>query len=408
MQTLSRAVCAVSSGLIVFILNAALAQDWPQWRGPGRDAKATFTPPATWPKELTQKWDVPVGSSDATPALVGNKLYVFTREGAQEVLRCLDAAEGKELWRDGYDALPPDGPAGRHPGPRSSPTVAAGKVVTYGARGTLSCLDAATGRVLWRKDGPLRGWPRFYTSSSPIVVENLCIAQVGKTEEGGIVAFDLASGAESWQWTGDGPAYASPVLLTADGATMVVALTGQKIVGLRAADGKLLWESPFAPQGRSYNAATPIVDGRTVIYCGAGRGTKAVQLAQQGEGFAAKELWSNPDHAVQFNTPVLHDGRLYGLSQRGDLFCLDATSGRTAWTHATGERGGFGSVISAGPVLMALGPSGQLVVFQPDATEYKELASYKVADSDTYAHPVVAGRRIFVQDQNSVTLWSVE
>jgi outer membrane protein assembly factor BamB len=133
-----------------------------------------------------------------------------------------------------------------------------------------------------------------------------------------------------------------------------------------------------------------------------------VQLAQQGEGFAAKELWSNPDHAVQFNTPVLHDGRLYGLSQRGDLFCLDATSGRTAWTHATGERGGFGSVISAGPVLMALGPSGQLVVFQPDATEYKELASYKVADSDTYAHPVVAGRRIFVQDQNSVTLWSVE
>src|SRR5215475_15690512 len=81
--------------------NGIQAQDWPQWRGPNRDAKASgFNAPNAWPKELTQKWKVPVGDGVATPALVGDKLYVFTREGSSEVTRCLDAATGKEVWKD--------------------------------------------------------------------------------------------------------------------------------------------------------------------------------------------------------------------------------------------------------------------------------------------------------------------
>jgi outer membrane protein assembly factor BamB len=384
------------------------AADWPQWRGAHRDGKAAdFTAPKTWPQALTQKWKVTVGRGDATPALVSDRLFVFARDEAGELTLCLDAATGKEIWRDHYDALAAAEPMGRHPGPRSSPTVAAGKVITCGARGTLSCLESSTGKVVWRKDQSGGTWPRFFTASSPLVTDSLCVAQLGSEEKGGLLAFDLANGNRKWQWTEDGTAYASPVLLTVGGTKMVVALTAKKIVGLRLADGELLWEAPFAPANRAYNAATPIVDGTTVIYDGAGRGAKAVSIQKSGDGYAAQERWSNPDHGVQFNTPVLKGRQIYGLAQNGTLFCLDAQNGQTLWTAPLGGRD-FGSIVDAGSVLLALTPPGELVVFEPSDKEYRKLASYKVATTDTYAHPVAAGNRIYVKDQNSVTLWTVD
>jgi outer membrane protein assembly factor BamB len=385
-----------------------LAQDWPQWRGANRDAKATgFTAPKTWPKELTQKWKVTVGLGDATPALVGNKLYVFARQDADEVIRCLDTANGKELWQEKYAAQAASGPAAQHSGPRSSPAVADGKVVTIGVGGVLSCVDAVMGKLLWRKDDFSGAWPKFFTASSPIVTGGLCIAQLGGESNGGIVAYDLATGDQKWKWTGDGTAYASPSLLTVEGTKMLVTLTAKKIVGLDVADGKLLWEAPFPVQGMSYNAATPIVEGQTVIYAGAGRGTKAVKIEKTADGFAAKELWSNPDNAVQFNSPVLKGGQIYGLSQKSAIFCLDAKDGKTLWTTELGGRG-FGSIVDAGSALLALTPKGELAVFEPSDKEYKKLASYKVADTETYAYPVAADKGLFVKEKDSLTLWNVE
>jgi outer membrane protein assembly factor BamB len=407
MKNMNYTITAVA-GLLAISASCALAQDWPQGRGANRDAKATgFTAPKTWPKELTQKWKVTVGLGDATPALVGNKLYVFARQDADEVIRCLDTANGKELWQEKYAAQAASGPAAQHSGPRSSPAVADGKVVTIGVGGVLSCVDAVMGKLLWRKDDFSGAWPKFFTASSPIVTGGLCIAQLGGESNGGIVAYDLATGDQKWKWTGDGTAYASPSLLTVEGTKMLVTLTAKKIVGLGVADGKLLWEAPFPVQGMSYNAATPIVEGQTVIYAGAGRGTKAVKIEKTADGFAAKELWSNPDNAVQFNTPVLKGGQIYGLSQKSVIFCLDAKDGKTLWTTELGGRG-FGSIVDAGSVLLALTPKGELAVFEPSDKEYKKLASYKVADTETYAYPVAAGKGLFVKDKDSLTLWNVE
>ena len=409
MKDTNRTMVVLTACVVVMIASCALAQDWPQWRGTNRDAKAAgFTVPKTWPKELTQKWKVTVGQGDATPALVGDKLYVFARQGGDEITLCLNAATGKEVWQDKYAAQAITGAPSSHPGPRSSPTVADGKVVTLGVGGILSCLDAATGKMLWRKDDFPGAWPKFFTAMSPIVVDGLCIAHLGKQGEGAIVAYDLAAGNQKWKWTGDGPAYASPVLMTVEGAKMIVAQTEKNIVAIAVADGKLLWEAPFAPQGMAYNAATPIVDGQTIIYTGQGRGTKAVKIEKQGDGFVAKELWNNPENAVQFNSPVLKNGLLFGLSQRGNFFCINAQTGQTAWTDSTGGRGGFGSIVDAGSVVLALTSKSPLVAFEPNDKEYKELASFKVAENQTYAYPVVAGSRIFVKDQDSITLWTVE
>ena len=468
---------AVLALIVAIGTGDALAQDWPQWRGPNRDAKAeNFKAPKTWPKELTQKWKVAVGEGVATPALVGDKLYVFSRQEDKEVTRCLNAADGEELWADKYDSLGASGPAQGFSGPRSSPAVASGKVVTIGVRGMLSCLDAATGKNLWRKDD-FKAWPNFFPSSSPMIVDGLVIAQLGGKENGALVAYDLATGSEKWKWSGPGPTYASPVLITVGGAKLILAQTESKLIAVNAADGTLAWESGAGPQGggpggeggrgrgmggRDYKAATPIVDGQTIII--AGTGVKAVKLNKEGDKFVEKELWSNPDKSVLFNTPALRAGMLYGLTPNNELFCLNAKDGTLAWSAPFpdggpgapragierpiaaqtffgqaapggqpepgrpprgpggpggpgGRRGGmgggmgrsgFGSIVDAGSVLLALTPSAQLIVFEPGDKEFKQLASYKVSEGQTHAHPVASGNRIFIKDSDSVTLWTLE
>jgi len=398
-------------GCVVLMSATCLcAQDWPQWRGPNRDGKSSgFKTPQTWPAELTQAWQATVGFGDATPALVGQRLYVFVRQGEEEVALCLNAANGKEIWRDQYAAQAVTGAASRHPGPRSSPAVADGKVVTLGVGGVVSCLDAATGKLIWRKDPFPKVVPKFFTSFSPIVVDGMAIAHLGGQGNGALIAYDLATGDEKWRWADEGPDYGSPVLCTVAGAKQIVTPTEQSIVGINVADGKLLWKYPFPPARRAYNFATPIVGKQMIIITGAGRGTRGLKIEKRGDGFAARELWSNADLATQFNTPVLQEGLLFGLSNRNNLFCIDAQTGKTAWTDAAscGSRG-FGAIVGAGSCLIALTNDSELIVFKPDGKAYSEIQRYKVAETVTNAHPVIAGNRIFVKDQETLALWTVE
>lgn len=388
-------------------VSCAVAQDWPQWRGPNRDGVATgFTAPATWPAALTQGWRVVVGAGDASPALVGGKLYVCARQGNEEMTLCLSASDGKELWRDHYEAPAITGAAGSHAGLRSSPAVAEGKVVTLGVSGILSCLDAATGALAWRNNS-FTEVPKFYTSMSPLIVDGMAIAHLGSEANGALVAFDLAGGAEKWRWAAEGPQYASPVLMALDGAKVIVTLSAKSFIGVKTADGKLLWQVPFVPQGMTYNAATPIVVGQTAIISGAGRGTKAFRIDRQGDTYAATELWTNADMAAQYCTPVLKDGLLFGVNNRGQLFCLNGTSGQTAWVDATPHGRGFGTMVDAGNAVVALPADGALLVLQPSDAAYTELAKYKVSETPTYAYPVLSGKSIYIKDQDALTLWTL-
>jgi len=404
---------------------SAPAQDWPQWQGPGRDNRVVgFEVPKTWPKQLTSKWKVAVGDGVATPALVGDKLYVFARADGAETTRCLEAASGKELWKDKYDSLGASGSASGFSGPRASPLVAEGKVVTVGVRGVWSCLDAKDGKLLWRKDDFKGTVPRFYAASSPMLVDGLCVAEVGGPNNGGVVACELASGKEKWRWTGDSPSYSSPVLMNVGGTRVIIAMTDTKIVALGVANGKLLWEIPYPVPGRGYNVATPIVDGTTLIYSGAGRGATAVKLEKKDGALAATELWKNPDNSVMFNSPVLKNGLVFGFSTGNDFFCIKMSDGKTAWTApyspagqnpapepAGGRgrsRGGYCSIVDAGSVLIALTPGMELIVFQPSEKAYSEVARIKVAETPTYACPILAGNRLFIKDQDSVSLYVLQ
>jgi outer membrane protein assembly factor BamB len=387
------------------------AADWPQWRGPNRAAVVTdFTAPAAWPKELKKKWYSYVGDGVATPCLVGDKLYAFGYQDGKEVISCLEAGTGKELWRNAYPTRAAGGAAAGFPGARSSPAVAGGKVVTFGVQGTLSCLDAAKGTVLWRKESTGRV-PGFSTSSSPLVADGLCVVQVGGDRGGGaVVAYDLADGTEKWRWSSDGTKYASPMLLTANGLKAVVVETAGTISAVGLADGKLLWSTNFSTR---YNASTPAVEGPVVYFAGQGRPTTAVKLDREGDKVTGKQVWTNSDTSVVYNSPIVADGLLYGLSERNEIFCVDTQTGKKLWSKrlegggAGGRgRGGYGNIVAAGPVLFVLTPAGQLVVFKSDREEFKQLASYKVADEDTYAYPVVTSEGVYVKDRDIVTFWT--
>ena len=242
-------------------------------------------------------------------------------------------------------------------------------------------------------------------------MDKLVIVQVGSDNSGGITAYDLEKGEAKWKWTDEGAAYASPVLMTVDNSKMVVAETSGSVVGLDLSGGKTKWKTPFPLAKGGYNASTPMVDGATVIFSGSGRGTWAFKVEKSGDSFALKEQWNNKETSVIFNTPVLKNGLLYGLTSADSLFCLNAETSKTAWTHEIGGAGryrGYGSVVDAGPVLLALNPTSKLYVFEPSDKEYKQLAKYKVANSEVFAYPVVTGNRIYIKDKDSVILWTVD
>ena len=413
---------------------SAYGGDWPQWRGPNRDAKAAdFKAPKEWPKELKQQWKVTVGDGVATPALVGDKLYVFSRESDNEIIRCLNAETGKEVWSEKYSAAGVGGAASGFPGPRSSPAVADGKVITLGVHGHLMCLDAVSGKVLWKKDS-IGGEPMFSISSSPMIADGLCIVQFGGGRTvggGGMKAYEIANGNEKWKWDGDAAAYASPVLTSIDGKKVIVAETAASIVAV-SLDGKLLCarQSPGVKAAAERGLAAKAPVEKAAAWAGwpttlpprssrerpsstpkAARTTKAVTIEKKGDELAAKELWSNSDQSLKFNTPVVKGGLVFGITTNDKLFCVNAKTGKEEWsqglTGGGGRNAGYGSVVDAGSVLFALNPGAELIVFEPTDKQFKEIAKYKVG-SQTYAYPVVAGNRIFVKDKDSVTLFVVE
>ena len=397
----------ITCGLLLIGAGSALAQDWPQWLGPDRNCTAQITVPETWPEALTQQWKTDVGQGCSSPVLVGDKLYILARMDDKEVLHCLDAATGKSVWQESYSVDSFGGPDAREfMGPRSTPAVAQGKIVTLGVTGILTCYNVSDHKQLWQKDDFPGKFPRFHTSASPLIIDDMCIAFVGGSGDGALVAYDLDTGERKWAWNGDGPAYGSPSAATIDGITAIVTLTDTKIVAVNAADGKLLWEAPFKTVSRAYNAATPLVYDRTMFYGGEGRGTMAVKFAKDGETFKAESLWTNPENTVQYNSPILKNDAVFSLSSKDKLVCINAKDGTTAWTQPVEGNDGYGSIIDAGPVLMALTGKSKLTVYEPSTQAFKEIASYTVADTPTYACPAVSGNRIFVKDAESVALWT--
>ncbi len=391
----------------------AMTQDWPQWRGPHRDGIITSPVHADWPEQLKQRWQVVVGAGHSSPLLVNQRVYLLTRQGDQEVVSCIGFDTGKILWQDKYPApYTMNRAATSHgKGPKSTPVFDSGRVFTFGISGILSSYDAGSGRLRWRKafaDQFTRTSPLYGASMSPLVDKGLLIVHVGGHDGGALIALSAETGERIWSWGGDGPGYASPIIAELAGVRQVVTQTQSNLIGVSAADGKLLWQIPFTT-AYVQNIITPISRKQTLIFSGLDKGVFAVSVNRSSGKWKTDRIWENTDVSFYMSTPVLAGDVLFGLShkRRGQIVALDAQTGRTLW--ATEGRGGeYAAVLGAGERLIFLTNDAELIVAKASRAAYEQLRRYTVAKSPTWAHPVVAGKRILVKDAETLTSWSMD
>ena len=384
---------------------------WPQWRGPARDGVASaFTVPTTWPAQLTKKWQATVGVGHASPVVAGNRVVIHARQDNREIVAAYDFDSGKQLWQQGVEAPYTMNPAatGHGPGPKSTPAIADGRVFTLGISGIFSAHDLATGKLLWRKNAPPTP-PEFGTATSPMVDGTSVIAFLGGKNAGALTAMDTATGAVKWEWKGDGPGYSSPIIATLAGTRQIIVQSQNRLVGVNAANGRLLWETPVKTPYEQ-NSVTPLVVNDLVISAGLENPTIALRVtATQGKGWSVAPAWRNEDVSMYMSSPAATGNALFGLSNknRGQFFAIDTASGKSLWT-TKGREAENASIVRAGEYLLMSTTNSELVVARANAARYEEVKRYTVADSAMWAHPAFARRTIIVKDVNTLTAWATD
>jgi outer membrane protein assembly factor BamB len=400
---------------VVAVAASAAAQgpqgprDYPQWRGQQRDgAAASFVAPTVWPEALTLRWKVDVGAGYATPLIVGNRVYTHTRRGENEVMLALDAETGKTVWETSYPAPYKMNPATKNhgQGPKSTPLFNDGRLYALGISGIVSSFNAADGKLLWQKPAPPVD-PLYGTAMSPVFDRGHVIFHVGGHDNGALTAFDAKSGDVVWSWTGDGPAYASPVVVELEGTRQVVTITQRNIVGVDAGTGRLLWQRPWVSRSVN-NSITPILYDNTLIVTGHDLGTARLRPVKRGETWEVETVWETQDVGMFMSNPVLVGDTLYGLSHKasGQYFALDARSGKILWLGQPREATNT-AVVKSGELLFLLNEDAELIVAFSNPAGLEPLRRYTVADSPTWAQPTVSGNRLFIKDVTNLALWTV-
>lgn len=405
----------LAAGLTAAIEARQSAADVTQWRGANRDGVVTgFKAPSAWPEQLMQRWKVEVGLGYATPLVVGNRVYVFSRQNDDEVMSALDAASGKVLWRTAHPApFEMNSAAAPHgKGPKSTPVFSNGRLFAVGMTGVVTAFDAATGKQLWQKPGSMP--VPMYTSHSfsPIIEGNTVIFHVGGHMEGALTAFDVNTGDVRWRWGGDGPGYGSPIVADLGGVRQLVTITQGKIIGVNPATGVLLWERPYVSTNFT-NSITPVRFGDTVIFWGSGGNAAmtALRVARQNNQWAVEPAWENPDLPGRFSNAVLDGDVMFGLTGRnsGQYFAVDVKSGKTLWT-SEGRQASNVALARAGDILFSLENDGELVILRTSRAGFEPIKRYRVAAEETYstwAQPAISGNRIFIKDLTSLALWTI-
>ena len=396
----------------VFGASHAASAQWAQWRGPNRDGIVPAEHvPSSWPKEPTLRWKQSVGEGYSSPIVHNGLVFLHSRQDPQEIVTAFDLGSGKTAWRATYPA-----PFTKNPyatqmskGPFSTPLVSDGRLFTLGATGILSSFDAATGTLKWRKDfSKSVDTSKLFTGTamSPAIANGLLIVHVGDDRAGAFRALDPQTGAEKWSLDGHGPGYASPVVIRST-PPQLVTLTDSAIVGVNVQTGALLWSLPF-PDEWHENIVTPVMAGSVLVISGTRKGTFGYRLEQTAGKWKPVQLWHNPDLPMYLSTPVADGSLLFGFSnkRKGQLFCLDAATGKTAWT-SEGRVATNASLLSAGPNLVALTTDGELIVLQRTNAKYSELRRYQLSSSPVWAHPVLLRDAVVVRDAESLNVWNL-
>lgn len=375
---------------------------WTGFRGPNRDGHYDQEPILTrWPKEgLRQIWRQPIGGGYSSFTVADGRAYIIEQRRDREVAAAYAVSDGRELWTNGWPDKFEEPMGGE--GPRATPTYDEGRIYAMGGNGEFRCMDAASGRTIWRRNIIAENHAEvlaYGEAASPLIVGDKVIVLPGGTNGLSVAAYDKLTGAPIWKSLSDNQAYSSPMLVTLAGQRQVLILSGRGVMGILPENGRLLWHLTWLVN--NFNAvAQPVVLGsnRFMLSAGYGKGCAAFEVTQSNAVFEARLLWNNTLLRNKFSSSVFFQGFIYGLDE-DILVCLDAESGARKWK---GGRFGYGQVLLAGGHLVILGGDGDLALVTASPFAFDEVARFPALHGKTWNYPAIADGRIFVR--NSVEM----
>ncbi|MBX9677403.1 MAG: PQQ-like beta-propeller repeat protein [Gemmataceae bacterium] len=401
--------------------------EWPAWRGPNRDGQSKETGLLrSWPKDGPKLlWKINnLGEGYATPSVAQGKVFVVgTDKEKNETLFALNIKDGEVLWSTPFGKL-----AGGYPGPRSTPTIDGDRAYVLSSDGKLLCANVADGSVVWKKDikkdfnGRFGGWAN---TESPLVDGDRVLVTPGG-ETAPIVALKKADGSLIWKADLTGlpenggkkkggnyttAGYSSILAANLAGTKQYVQFLSGGVVGLRASDGKLLWHYEH-PANKTANISTPVIVGNDEVFAASAYSTGGglAKIETSGDGMEAKERYFLDEFQNHHGGMIAHNGFLYGTNG-GALLCLDLKSGKFAWKAPGKESVGKGSIFLADGLIFHRSERGPIALVEANPTKYVELGRFtqpERSDKNAWAHPVVAGGRLYIRDQGLLLCYDVK
>ena len=383
-----------------------LTGSWPQFRGPQRNNVAVYDQPLArqWPAGGPPPlWRIPVGEGHAGAAIHQGRVYLvdYDRERQEDAIRCLSLADGRDIWRYSY----PVKVKRNHGMSRTVPAVNDQYLVTLGPKCHVHCLEALTGRLIWKHD-LVREFgsvvPPWYAGQCPLIDGDLAILAPGG--EPLVMALELATGREVWRTPNPGGwqmTHSSIVPAELGGVRQYLYCGSLGVVGVAAADGRTLWRWPEWKISTTVPSPVPVGSDRVFFTGGYGAGSQMVRLVAREQGFAVEELYRRPPtvFSADQQTPILYHDHLYAVLPDGRLACMDL-QGTVVWTSPSGVTFGLGPLLVINDLLFVLQDQKcELVMVEASPVAYRELARAKVLGGhDAWAPMAFADGRLILRD----------
>ncbi len=386
MLFLGLVVCAICPG----DYNTAEAADWPNWRGPNHNGISNETGwLTTWPKAGPKVlWKKSIGTGYASMAVADGRVYAMGNIKDNDILYCLNADTGKEIWKKSYPC--PIFKKNHKGGPCATPTVDGDSVYTFSKNGDAIRFKTATGNVVWHKKlNKDLGFkhPTWHFAGSAFIIDNMVILNVGSYG----IALNKADGSIIWE-NGKGAAgYSTAVPFTIDGKKCIALFTAKEMVAIVPKTGKILWKIPWKTDW-DVNAADAIIEGNK-IFLSSGYNKGCAVYTFGSSDFT--EIWRNKNMRNHFNSCVLWKGYIYGVDDGSSISCLDFKTGEVKWA----QKGfGKGSLMLAGGKLIILSDKGKLAIAEASPTEFKQLSEAQILEGQCWTVPVLANGKIYARN----------
>ena len=387
----------------------ATGDDWIAFRG--KDGNSVYSGPPiseNWsPNPPKQIWKRPIGPGWGSFVIVGKLLITQEQRGDQEIVTAFNSETGEPVWEFAENSRFEEAIAGA--GPRSTPLFHEGKLYTVGAKGSLDCLNAATGEKIWNASivggGKEVELPQWGYSCSPIIVGDAIITMPGKPNNAAVTAFDANTGKPLWTAADGEHSYTSAQVATICGVPQVLAFTSAGLMGILPDSGKVLWTHKWPASGYARCVQPYVEDDTVVISTYFGMGARKIKLTKTGDEWEDKLVWESKGIKPYYNDMVVAGGHAYGFDN--NIFCcVDLATGERKWK---GGRYGCGQVLllEKQQKLLVLSEQGDVVLLEVNPDKSVELAKFPAIHGKTWNHPVVAYGKLFVRNGEEMACFDV-